>query len=181
MSKSYPSAPPMQLEDDVRYGALLKTSSGEIRIELLPARAPKAVNSFVALAKDGFFDGITFHRVVPGFVLQTGDPTGTGGGGPGYRFADELPPQLPYGPGVVAMANAGPDTNGSQFFICSGPESAGLNRHPNYTVFGRVVDGMDTVAKIDRTPVVRGPSGELSTPSEAVILETVEITEEKSR
>lgn len=180
MAKSYPAAPPMQLEEGVRYGALLKTSMGDIRLELLPQKAPNTVNSFVMLAKDGFFDDVTFHRVVPGFVLQTGDPTGTGGGGPGYRFADELPPQLPYGPGVVAMANAGPNTNGSQFFICSGPQSAGLNRYPNYTVFGRVVEGMEAVAKIDRTPVVRGPSGEVSTPKETVALESVEITEERA-
>lgn len=179
MAKTYTSPPTMQLAKDVRYGALLSTSEGDIRLELLPERAPVTVNNFVTLAKDGYFDGITFHRIVQGFVLQTGDPTGTGGGGPGYRFADELPPQLPYGPGVVAMANAGPNTNGSQFFICSGAQAAGLNNHPNYTVFGRVVEGMDVVEKIDRTPVERSSSGEFSKPQAEVILSSVEITEEK--
>jgi len=175
--QSYSSPPEMDLDTSKHYTAHLETSKGNLTIELLADKAPRTVNNFVFLAREGYFDGILFHRVVPGFVLQTGDPTGTGAGSPGYNFKDELPPALPYGPGVVAMANAGRNTNGSQFFICSGPHSEGLNQHPNYTVFGRVMDGMDTVEKIDRTPVGRSSSGEMSRPEEDVKLLTVTIDE----
>lgn len=177
MSRRYNAPPEMRLEEGKRYIAHLETSMGHLSIELLADKAPRTVNNFVALATDGYFDDLVFHRVVPGFVLQTGDPTGTGAGGPGYRFKDELPPALPYGPGVVAMANAGPDTNGSQFFICSGPHAQGLNQYPNYTVFGRVTDGMDTVGRIDATPVGMSASGEMSKPTTDVTLISVTIEE----
>lgn len=177
MSRTYTEQPPLQLKDGARYEALVQTTEGNFTMALLPAQAPVTVNSFVTLSRDGFYDGVIFHRVIESFVIQTGDPTGTGMGGPGYQFADELPPALPYGPGVVAMANAGPNTNGSQFFVCTGESSASLNDHPNYTVFGRVIDGMDTVLKIAATPVARSSSGERSKPVEDIQVESITIQE----
>jgi peptidylprolyl isomerase len=175
--KEYKEAPSMQLKEGASYQAVVHTTEGDFTIELLAKEAPITVNNFVALARDGYFDGIIFHRVVPDFVIQTGDPTGTGMGGPGYQFQDELPPALPYEPGVVAMANAGPNTNGSQFFVCTGEHSRFLNNHPNYTVFGRVIEGMDTVLKIGNTPVQRSRTGEVSEPVKAIKMNSVEILE----
>ena len=125
----------------------MATSKGTMIIALDPPAAPRTVNSFVFLARQNFYDGVVFHRIIPGFVLQGGDPEGTGRGGPGYRFADELPKAGRYQLGSLAMANAGPDTNGSQFFIISGPDGAALP--PQYSLFGAVVKGGDVVAAID--------------------------------
>jgi cyclophilin family peptidyl-prolyl cis-trans isomerase len=141
----------------------------------MPKDAPKTVNSFVCLAREGFFDGIMFHRVVAGFVIQAGDPTGTGGGGPGYRFADELPTALNYERGTLAMANAGPNTNGSQFFVCLNDLSQRLPR--NYSIFGRVTEGMETVDAIGAVEVQQGRSGEVSSPVEPVTITLVTISE----
>ena len=139
------SAPhPMQIETNRTYKAIIKTNKGEIHLDLNPAEAPMTVNNFVTLARDGYYDGVTFHRVVPRFVIQGGDPTGTGSGGPGYKFQDEAV-KRPYKAGTVAMANAGPHTNGSQFFICL-EDQPGLP--PNYTIFGDTVAGMDVVRNI---------------------------------
>jgi cyclophilin family peptidyl-prolyl cis-trans isomerase len=138
-------------------------------ISLDPAAAPKTVNSFVFLARYHYYDGIIFHRVIPGFVLQGGDPTGTGTGGPGYKFADELPKPGRYELGSLAMANAGPNTNGSQFFVISGP--SGIRLPPQYSLFGKVVSGLDVVATID---ALGSQSG---TPKEKVTIESVTITE----
>lgn len=121
----------------------IKTDKGEIVFELLPKEGPKAASNFVYLAKQKFYDGLIFHRVVPGFVIQGGDPQGNGTGGPGYKFEDD-PVKLPYNEGIVAMANAGPNTNGSQFFIML----ANNPLPPSYSIFGRVVSGMDVVKKI---------------------------------
>jgi cyclophilin family peptidyl-prolyl cis-trans isomerase len=176
--KSWPTAPAMQIDPKKHYTADVKTSKGSFTIDLIADKAPKTVNNFVFLAKAKFFEGITFHRIIQTFMIQTGDPLGTGAGGPGYKFADELPPAAPYSPGIVAMANAGPNTNGSQFFICTGPDSAGLNQIPNYTVFGKISAGMDTVQAIAATPVQKNPNtGETSMPTEKVIIESVTITE----
>ncbi|GMA51991.1 peptidyl-prolyl cis-trans isomerase [Alicyclobacillus contaminans] len=177
MRKQYAQPPAMQLQEGIAYEAVVHTNKGDFTIELLSQQAPRTVNNFVFLAKEGYFDGVVFHRIIREFMIQTGDPTGTGMGGPGYRFADELPPALPYEPGVVAMANAGPDTNGSQFFICTGNQCQHLNQYPNYTVFGRVKSGMDTVRQIAATPVTRSASGEVSRPTEEVRMESVEIVE----
>ncbi|MCL6452530.1 MAG: peptidylprolyl isomerase [Alicyclobacillus sp.] len=173
--RSYSSPPAMTLSPDTRYEAVIHTTEGAFTVELLAEAAPKTVNNFVFLAGEGYYDGVVFHRIIEPFMIQTGDPTGTGRGGPGYRFEDELPPALPYAPGVVAMANAGPNTNGSQFFICTGPQSEYLNRSPNYTVFGRVTEGMDVVSKIAATPVGRSDAGEVSRPLTPVRMERVEI------
>ncbi|HKV01678.1 MAG TPA: peptidylprolyl isomerase [Ktedonobacteraceae bacterium] len=143
-AKRYSTPPPMQIETNRTYEAVIKTNKGDIHLQLNPAEAPITVNNFVALARDGFYDGVTFHRVVPRFVIQGGDPTGTGSGGPGYKFQDELV-KRPYKAGTVAMANAGPNTNGSQFFICLEDQP---NLPPNYTVFGDTTAGMDVVRNI---------------------------------
>jgi cyclophilin family peptidyl-prolyl cis-trans isomerase len=140
----------MQINTNKKYHAVIKTNKGDINLELNPAEAPQTVNNFVTLARDGFYDGVTFHRVVPGFVIQGGDPTGTGRGGPGYRFNDE-PVRRPYKAGTVAMANAGPNTNGSQFFICL-EDQPGLP--PNYTIFGDVTSGMNVVRSIRQGDVI---------------------------
>ena len=177
MHKQWSSAPAMEIEADKKYFATLKTTKGDIRIELLAGESPKTVNNFVFLARQGFYDGVPFHRVIGPFMIQTGDPTGTGTGGPGYRFADELPPRHSYEPGMVAMANAGPNTNGSQFFICSGPQAKALDNYPNYTQFGRVVAGMDVVQALASVPVGPSGHGERSKPQEAIRIDSVSIEE----
>jgi cyclophilin family peptidyl-prolyl cis-trans isomerase len=139
-------------------------------IALDPVSAPKTVNSFVFLAREGFYDGVTFHRVIPGFVLQGGDPEGSGRGGPGYRFEDELPKAGRYEVGSLAMANAGPNTNGSQFFVISGP--SGVRLPPQYSLFGKVVKGLDVVETID---ALGSQSG---TPKEKITITSVTITED---
>ena len=143
-AKRYSAPPQMQIETNRTYHVVIKSNKGDIHLELNPAEAPMTVNNFVALARDGYYDGVTFHRVVPRLVIQGGDPTGTGSGGPGYKFQDEAVLR-PYKAGTVAMANAGPNTNGSQFFICL-EDQPGLP--PNYTIFGDTVTGMDVVRNI---------------------------------
>jgi cyclophilin family peptidyl-prolyl cis-trans isomerase len=167
--RSFKGEPPMSIDPAKRYTATMATSKGSMTIALDPQAAPRTVNSFVFLARYHYFDGIVFHRVIPGFVLQGGDPTGTGTGGPGYKFADELPAPGRYELGSLAMANAGPDTNGSQFFIISGRDGMGLP--PSYSLFGKVVAGLDTVAAID---AVGSRSGKTT---EKVTIESVTIAE----
>ena len=140
-----------------------------MRIALDPIAAPKTVNNFVFLARYHYYDGIVFHRIIPGFVLQGGDPTGKGTGGPGYKFADELPKAGRYELGSLAMANAGPDTNGSQFFVISGPD--GMALPPKYSLFGKVVSGLETVVAIDSVGTPQGA------PSERVTIDSVTIEE----
>jgi peptidylprolyl isomerase len=159
----------MCIDPEHRYTAEMVTSKGTIVISLDPLAAPKTVNNFVFLARYHYFDGVVFHRVIPGFVLQGGDPTGTGTGGPGYRFEDELPKPGRYEIGSVAMANSGPSTNGSQFFVVSGLSGARLP--PQYSLFGKVVKGMDVVRAID---AVGTPSGK---PKERVVIESLAVEE----
>ncbi len=149
-AKRYSAPPEMQIETNRTYSATIKTNKGDIHLQLNPAEAPMTVNNFVTLARDGFYDNVTFHRVVPGFVIQGGDPTGTGSGGPGYKFKDE-PVKRPYRAGTLAMANAGPNTNGSQFFICLEDQPS---LPPNYTIFGDVTSGMDVVRNIRQGDVI---------------------------
>ncbi|MGA7270138.1 MAG: peptidylprolyl isomerase [Acidimicrobiia bacterium] len=167
MAKQYERAPDLEIELDTSYTATLQTNHGDIVIEFDPVSAPLAVNNFVHLARDGYYDGVIFHRVVPGFVIQGGDPTGTGRGGPGYTFRDELEGEGNYSRGTVAMANAGPNTNGSQFFICL--DDVGLPHQ--YTIFGRVTSGMDAVDAIAALP----RQGEK--PLEEAVMTSVEIAE----
>ena len=133
-------APEMQIDEAKTYRATITTPRGTVVMDLDPKLAPNSVNNFVALARDGYYDGLTFHRVVPEFVIQGGCPEGSGRGGPGYKFADE-PVRGEYTVGAVAMANAGPDTNGSQFFVCIDDCTSKLSK--DYNLFGYVVDGMD--------------------------------------
>ncbi len=153
---------------DKSYSATLDTSHGVIEIDFDAKSAPLAVNNFVFLARDGYYDGVIFHRVIENFMIQGGDPTGTGRGGPGYRFRDELEGDGEYRRGTVAMANAGPNTNGSQFFICH--TDVGLPH--SYTIFGNVTDGMPVVDSIASTPT--GPSDR---PVDEVTISSVTITE----
>lgn len=145
--KQYDAPPPMTIDVDATYRAIIVMESGEeIVIELLPKSAPETVNNFVFLAEEGWYDGVTFHRVIPGFMAQTGDPTGLGIGDPGYAINDEFDPELSHdGPGVVSMANSGPNTGGSQFFITYAPATHLDGLH---AIFGRVIEGMDVVEGI---------------------------------
>jgi cyclophilin family peptidyl-prolyl cis-trans isomerase len=161
--------PPMVIDPAKTYTATMVTSKGTLEIVLDPLGAPVTVNSFVFLARWHYYDGVAFHRVIPGFVLQGGDPTGSSSGGPGYRFDDELPKPGRYELGSLAMANAGPNTNGSQFFVISGPD--GMRLPPLYALFGKVVKGLDVVATINDTG---SPSGK---PRERVVIESVTILE----
>ena len=174
MPRQYTEQPAMQIDPAKSYTAELRTNKGTIKVELLPQDAPVAVNNFVCLAEDGYFDDTPFHRIVKGFVIQGGDPTGTGSGGPGYKFADE-PVTKDYERGTLAMANAGPNTNGSQFFIVLVDLLGKLPK--NYTIFGRVTEGMDVVDVIADIPTRTGRSGENSTPTEPVTVEKVTISE----
>jgi len=169
MAKQYAAAPPMVIDPKKKYTATFKTEKGDFVVELFADKAPKTVNNFVFLARDGFYDDTTFHRVIKGFMAQGGDPTGSGRGGPGYKFADEFNSSLKHsGTGILSMANAGPNTNGSQFFITYGPTPHLDGKH---AVFGKVVSGMDVVNSIpERDP------GRASTPG--VKINTIEITEE---
>ena len=157
--KSWSQPPAMVIDPTKTYEAVLKTEKGDVRIALYADKAPKTVNNFVFLAREGFYDGVTFHRVIPGFVAQTGDPTGTGTGGPGYTFEDEFDPSLRHdSEGIVSMANAGKNTNGSQFFITYAPQPHLDDKH---SVFGKVVEGMDVVrALTPRDPAQGGPPGD---------------------
>ncbi len=142
----------MQIDPTATYRAVIETDRGNIEIDLFAEHAPKTVNNFVALARDGFYDGLNFHRVIARFMIQGGDPDGTGAGGPGYRFEDETRGNpLTHERGVISMANAGPNTNGSQFFITHEPQPHLDGRH---TVFGRVVEGMDVVDAIRQGDVM---------------------------
>lgn len=169
-SKQYDGPPPMTIDVSKQYLATIKMEKGgEIKIQLFPDKAPITVNNFVFLAREGFYDGTTFHRVLPDFMAQGGDPTGTGGGGPGYIFENEDSDLTFDKAGVVAMANAGRDTNGSQFFITFGPQEY-LNG--GYTIFGQVVEGMDVVLNITLRDPQQNPN------FEGDKIESVTITEQ---
>jgi cyclophilin family peptidyl-prolyl cis-trans isomerase len=147
-----PAIPELQTDPEKIYRTTITTDRGQIVMDLDPQLAPNTVNNFVGLARQGYYDGLTFHRVVPEFVIQGGCPEGTGRGGPGYRFADE-PVQAAYTLGAVAMANAGPDTNGSQFFICI--DDCTRKLAPSYNLFGYVIDGIDVAQATEVGDVMR--------------------------
>jgi cyclophilin family peptidyl-prolyl cis-trans isomerase len=153
---TFKEPPPMTIDAAKKYSATIDTSCGKITVELDPKAAPKTVNSFVFLANKKFFDGLTWHRVVKDFVIQGGDPQGTGSGGPGYEFEDELPQGANvYLPGVLAMANSGPNTNGSQFFIVTG--NGGLRLGNSYNLFGKVTEGLVVAQKLESFNAGDGP------------------------
>jgi cyclophilin family peptidyl-prolyl cis-trans isomerase len=146
MSKQWKTAPAVQIDPKKKYKARMETDKGTMVIELFADKAPKTVNNFVFLAREGFYEGITFHRVISNFMVQGGDPTGRGSGGPGYKFEDEFHPGLRHAKqGILSMANAGPNTNGSQFFITHVATPHLDNKH---TVFGQVVEGLDVLMSI---------------------------------
>jgi cyclophilin family peptidyl-prolyl cis-trans isomerase len=170
---TFSAAPPMCIDPSKAYTATMQTSQGgPITIAFDPKQAPKTVNNFVFLARYHFYDGLTFHRIVPDFVIQGGDPQGNGSGGPGYKFADELPKAGQYKIGSLAMANSGANTNGSQFFIITGQQ--GVQLPPQYSLFGQVTSGMDIVNKIAALAVPGAANGE---PKEKVTMDSVTIQE----
>lgn len=175
------SAPPeMAIDSSKQYEAVFDTSEGSFTLELFAADAPITVNNFVFLARQHYYDGVTFHRIIETFMIQGGDPTGKGSGGPGYTIKDELNGPHKYEPGVVAMANSGPDSGGSQFFICTGEDSSNLNSYPDYAIFGKVKSGMDIVTKIAKAPVVMNPGSPDRTPSkpeQPIVIKSIEIKE----
>jgi len=168
--EQFTDCPPMTIDTSKKYLATIETEKGDIVLELYAKDAPMAVNNFVFLSRNGWYDGVAFHRVIPDFVAQTGDPSGTGLGGPGYAFSNEISPDLKFdGPGVVGMANAGPGTNGSQFFIAY---KALPNLDGGYTIFGKVISGMDVLKEL--TP--RNPSESMTLPPGDKII-TIKIEE----
>ena len=155
--KTYDSPPPLTIDPNTKYVATIEMERGSIVIELFSKEAPKTVNNFVFLAREGFYDGTTFHRVIPGFMAQGGDPTGTGSGGPGYKFADEFS-EKGHERGVISMANSGRNTNGSQFFITYAPQ---LHLNGKHTVFGKIIEGMDVADNITlRDPQIATTPGD---------------------
>ena len=166
--KQFAEPPPLTIDPNAEYTATLTTNVGTIVIELLAESAPKTVNNFVFLADDGFYDGLIFHRVIEDFMIQGGDPTGTGSAGPGYKFEDETSPTDSFDrPGLLAMANAGPNTNGSQFFITTVPTP---HLSGNHTIFGEVVQGQDVALAISK--VAKDGQGR---PEETVTIESIKI------
>ena len=166
--QKFDSPPEMGIDPSKRYSATMETSMGTLVIALDAISAPKTVNNFVFLALNHYYDGVIFHRIINGFVCQGGDPDGTGRGGPGYRFEDELPKPGQYQIGSLAMANAGPNTNGSQFFIISG--QSGVQLPPAYALFGQVVKGLDIVDQMQRVPTLPGDR-----PKDDVVIRSVTI------
>lgn len=171
-TKTWSSAPKMSIDITKKYTATMQTSKGTMTFELFAAATPKTVNNFVFLAQNEFYNGTIFHRIIRDFMVQGGDPQGTGMGGPGYYFADE-PVTRDYTRGTLAMANAGPNTNGSQFFIMT--KDTPLPK--NYTIFGQLTAGDDVLQKIAETPVRTSPQGEASQPTEKVTINNITINE----
>ena len=150
----YFNAPPVTIDPTAKYSATIRTSMGNLEVELFAERSPITVNNFIFLANDGFYDGIIFHRVIPNFMIQGGDPTGTGMGGPGYKFKDELAASLIFDePGKLAMANSGPNTNGSQFFVTTVPTP---HLNGGHTIFGRITQGQEVADAISLADTVTG-------------------------
>ncbi|CAA9278475.1 MAG: Peptidyl-prolyl cis-trans isomerase [uncultured Chloroflexia bacterium] len=171
--KQYAAAPAMSIDANKTYTAAIETTKGTIRAELYAKDTPMTVNNFVFLARDGFYNDVKFHRIIKGFMVQTGDPQGDGTGGPGYSFEDE-PVTREYERGTLAMANSGPNTNGSQFFIVH--EATGLPK--NYTIFGKVTEGLDVLDAIANVPVETNPmTQEASDPQEEVLIKGITIEE----
>ena len=171
--QKFSSEPDMGIDVTKRYTATMETSMGTMVIALDAIKAPRTVNSFIFLALNHYYDGIIFHRIISGFMCQGGDPTGTGRGGPGYKFADELPKPGRYEIGSLAMANAGPNTNGSQFFLVSGRSGVGLP--PAYSLFGKIVKGLDVLEAMQSVTTKGGDR-----PAEDVVIQSVTITESEA-
>jgi len=173
--KKYDKAPEMIIDKNKKYSADIETSKGNFKVELDAKNVPIAVNNFVFLSKNNFYDGLTFHRIVKDFMIQGGDPKGDGTGDPGYKFNDEKIVG-DYSPGTLAMANSGANTNGSQFFIMTGDYSNG-KLPKNYVIFGKVISGMDIIKNIEETPTSNNGGGEQSKPNEKVVINKITIEE----
>lgn len=170
---SWDKMPEMTIDLNKSYIAKFHTTKGDFTVKLFANEAPVTVNNFVFLAREGFYEGLSFHSIIASFMIQSGDPNENGTGTPGYSIPDELSTDLKYEEGIVAMANASkPNTGGSQFFICTGPDAANLNREPNYSIFGKVESGMDVVQAISETPVKN------NVPTEKIVIESIMIAEE---
>jgi len=166
--KQYTSPPEMTIDPSAAYTAVIRTNLGPMTLELFALDAPKTVNNLVFLAQEGFYDGLIFHRVIPGFMIQGGDPTGTGTSGPGYQFQDEIVPSLVFDtPGILAMANSGPNTNGSQFFITVVPTPHLNGAH---TIFGKIIEGQDVADAIAKVPAAAG-----NRPIQNVVIQGIDI------
>ena len=170
--KQYPEAPEILIDPNKQYVATIRTNRGDMTVKLFPREAPMSVNNFVFLSRDGYYDGVIFHRIIKNFMIQGGDPTGSGRGGPGYRFKDEVVTR-DYLRGTLAMANAGPDTNGSQFFIIH----QDFDLPKSYNIFGMITDGLDVLDTI-ATTAVTGAQG--SSPVEPQVIETIIIHESEA-
>lgn len=168
----YQSPPKLTIDPNINYSAEVQTSLGSFTVSFFPKEAPNTVNNFIFLARDNFYDGVIFHRIIKGFMVQSGDPNGDGTGGPGYKFADEKITR-DYKRGIVAMANSGPDTNGSQFFIMH----ADNDLPKNYVIFGEVTKGLETIDKIASVQVEDNGQGENSKPKTKVTIEKITISE----
>lgn len=167
------SAPEIEIDTAKKYAAVIKTSEGDMAFELFANETPITVNNFVFLANNDFYNGIKFHRIIKGFMVQSGDPKGDGTGGPGYSFNDE-PITRDYERGILAMANSGPNTNGSQFFIMHAD-----NPLPkNYVIFGKMIEGFDVLDEIAEIPVTANKFGEMSAPTRNVLINGVDIFEQ---
>ena len=169
-TQRFDGPPPMVIDPEKTYTATMVTSMGELTIALDPIGAPKTVNNFVFLARYRYYEGVIFHRIIQGFMCQGGDPDGRGTGGPGYKFDDELPKPGRYEVGSIAMANSGPNTNGSQFFLISGRSGVGLP--PSYSLFGKIVKGLDVLDAMEKVKTGGGDR-----PATPVVIESVTITE----
>ena len=169
-TERFDGQPSMSIDVAKRYTATIETSMGTMVVALDAAGAPLTVNNFVFLARYHYYEGVIFHRIIKGFMCQGGDPTGTGTGGPGYKFADELPKPGRYEIGSIAMANAGPNTNGSQFFLISGRSGVGLP--PSYSLFGKIVKGLEVLDAMEKVDTARGDR-----PKTDVVIQSVTITE----
>ena len=166
----FPAPMPMTIDPEKSYQATISTSLGDMVAYLHPSKAPKTVNNFVNPARYHYYDGLIFHRVINGFMIQGGCPEGSGRGGPGYRFEDELPQRGQYEIGSLAMANAGPNTNGSQFFIVSGPSGVGLP--PSYSLFGKLISGLEVLEEIQKVQTDRSDR-----PGTDVVINSITIDE----
>lgn len=171
--KQYSAAPKMSIDPKKKYTTILHATKGDITLSLFASEDPVTVNNFVFLARDGFYNGVKFHRIIKGFMVQSGDPKGDGTGGPGYRFNDE-PVTRKYVRGTIAMANSGANTNGSQFFIMHQDYAL----QPNYTIFGIATAGLDVLDAIANTPVKLSPMGEMSMPTQDVRINSIDIIEQ---
>jgi len=179
--KQWDEPPAMAIDPEKRYTATMETSLGTMTFELFASEVPQTVNNFVFLAREGFYDGVVFHRIIKDFMIQGGDPTGTGTGGPGYNIPDEYPVQRPYKRGTLAMARTSqPNSAGSQFFICTGLECGGLGRQPVYVIFGQLLEGDDVLTQLENVEVKQGNSFDPvpSTPVDPPVITRVTITEE---